>query len=66
MTDILFSSANPYTESRMIIISLTIPAAVVPIMVLMGITLVLGIVLVYLISKKSIWVKNTTNQRLPY
>lgn len=65
-TIVLFSSANLYTESRMIIISLIVPATVVPLVVLMGITLVLGIVLVYyIISKKSRRVKKTTNHRLP-
>ena len=58
-----------YTDSslRMIITSMIVPTTVVLVVVLMGIILVLGIVLVYLISKKSNTVKNTANQRLiPY
>jgi hypothetical protein len=56
----LFSLENPRSENG-IIISLVVPATVVPIMVLMGIILVFGIVLVYLLKKKSS--KSLTNNR---
>ena len=63
---VLFSLEDPSTEEG-ISIGLVVPATVVPLVVLMGITLMLGIVLVYLIiSKKSTRTYSLANDRTRY
>ena len=63
---LLFSLENVSTEEG-ILIGLVVSVIVVPLVVLMGITLVLGIALVYLIiSKKSIRTYSLANDQTRY
>ena len=57
-----FSLIFLYTENGNQLLSIVLPVMVIPVVVFMSIALFLGLVLVYLVSKKSIRLKRKTNQ----